>query len=138
MVLRSSTAGIPHCAAASRKAETAGESGEVDYEGPWESLDDRPCPPDNTIDGISFGAPFMLNWCNGCHGSGIPEAERQGAPLGVDFDNLDDVREHADRIWARAGDGNDTMPPTPGPSEEERRMLGEWLACGAPFQVEVD
>jgi hypothetical protein len=61
----------------------------------------------------------------------LPEGERQDAPLGVDFDTLDDVRRQAERIWARAGDHNQTMPPLGGPHELERSYLGEWLACGA-------
>ncbi len=45
-------------------------------------------------------------------------------------DQLDDI----DTIAAAGPDAvNTEMPPdTPAPTEEERRKLGEWLACGAP------
>jgi hypothetical protein len=42
------------------------------------------------------------------------------------------IRAQAARIWARSGDHNMTMPPVGGPEDEDRSMLGEWLACGAP------
>jgi hypothetical protein len=103
---------------------------------PWSTLADRPCPEDSTVDGLSFGVPFLLEWCNGCHSSALPEDERAGAPPDVSFDDIDAVHMHADRIWTRAADSNDTMPPAGGPTAEERALLGEWLACGAPLRVD--
>ncbi len=92
----------------------------------------RACPPDSFVTADNFGMPLMLGHCNGCHNSGLAEDMRQGAPLGVDFDTVEDVRTHAERIYARAADDSTSMPPAAGPSEEERRWLGDWLACGAP------
>lgn len=100
--------------------------------GNYASFDERPCPPDSPLTVVNFGAPFMLTHCTGCHHSSLGEGERAGAPLGVDFDDLADVRDQADQIWARAGDQNATMPPLGGPDQVERTRLGEWLACGAP------
>jgi uncharacterized membrane protein len=96
------------------------------------SLGERTCPDDSKLDYDSFGAPFFLTWCIGCHSSNLREGARQKAPLGIDFNSRDDIRKHKDRIWARAGDSNTSMPPAGGPSTEERARLGEWLACGAP------
>lgn len=106
-------------------------------EGPWASLAERPCPEDSSLSYESFGGPFMLNWCNGCHSADLPEGMRQNAPLGVDFNTLEDIRRQADRIWARSGDQNATMPPVGGPPAEERALLGEWLACGAPANADL-
>jgi uncharacterized membrane protein len=80
----------------------------------------------------NFGQPFLLDWCRGCHSSELTVENRQGAPLGVDFDNMDMVRSLASRITVRAGTTMPTMPPAAGPSLEERELLIEWLACGAP------
>jgi len=102
-------------------------------DGPWETLEERPCPEGNTIDGQNFGIPFLLTHCNGCHGGAVTGDERQGAPPGVSFDNLGEVQMQLDRIWERSGDDNETMPPAGGPTPDERAMLGQWLACGAPF-----
>jgi hypothetical protein len=80
----------------------------------------------------SFGEPFLLDWCRGCHSSGLSEANRQGAPLGIDFDDVDRVREHLPRIAVRATGAAPTMPASGGPSDEERALLAEWISCGAP------
>lgn len=96
------------------------------------SLEQRACPPDSVLTFENFGGPFISSYCAGCHAKDLPEGMRQDAPLDVDFDTLDATRAWAKRIWARAGDHNVTMPPIGGPEDEEREMLGEWLACGAP------
>ena len=97
-----------------------------------ETLAERPCPEDTFLTFEDFGGPFLYDWCTGCHSSEMQEGQRQGAPLAVDFDTLEDARAWADRIWLRAGDHNATMPPIGGPDADERGALGEWLACGAP------
>jgi hypothetical protein len=96
------------------------------------SLGERPCPEGFSLGWESFGQPFLLSWCTGCHSSGLADAERGGAPKGTDFDRLEDVRAWADRIWARAADHNRGMPPVGGPDDADRELLGAWLACGAP------
>lgn len=100
--------------------------------GEWASLDDRPCPEDSILTYENFGGPFMISQCTGCHHAGLPEGERQMAPLAVNFDTVEAIRAQADRVWARAADQNATMPPAGAPGADERAMLGEWLACGAP------
>lgn len=106
-------------------------------DGPWDTLDERPCPSDSIVSFENFGAPFMLDHCKGCHSATLPEDMRQMAPVDVNFDDLQDIRDQAQRIWARSADHNVTMPPVGGPSDEERRLLGEWLACGVPTDAEL-
>lgn len=103
-----------------------------------ERLDQRPCPKQSQLSYEAFGGPFIITWCNGCHASGLPDAERQGAPLGIDFDDVAAVRLHAARIWARSADHNVTMPPVGGPELEERELLGDWLACNAPTLADIE
>ncbi len=91
-----------------------------------------PVPTTAILTYESFGEPFFLGWCTGCHSSALTGDARAGAPVGVDFDSLEGIRSRADAIWSRAADGNATMPPTGGPSAGVREELGEWLACGAP------
>src|SRR5512143_1177587 len=79
----------------------------------------------------NFGEPFILNWCHGCHSSSLAAAQRQKAPMTVNFDTVDDVRNFADRIDTVATSSTPTMPPAGGPSSEERAMLREWIECGA-------
>lgn len=89
------------------------------------------CPPDSPFGWDDFGAPFFLTWCTGCHSVGRVGEERSGAPDGVNFDSLDEVRAWSSRIAVRAVDAGD-MPPQYGPDDVARARLAEWLACGAP------
>ena len=84
--------------------------------------------PDLTYE--TFGAPFMTNWCRSCHSSELAGFMRQDAPLDVNFDTLDEVRTQALAISTSVSQG--TMPPEGGPSDGDRTMLLQWLACGAP------
>lgn len=106
-------------------------------EGPWASLTERPCPEDSYLDWESFGDPFVRSWCTGCHSSLLAEERREEAPIDVNLDSIEGVREHLERVWVRAGDQNETMPPAGGPGPEERELLGEWLACGAPTRLDL-
>ena len=80
----------------------------------------------------TVGEPFMSNWCRGCHSAKLPTTMRQQAPVTVNFDTLADVRSWSERIAFRATGKPPTMPPSGGPSDEERSLLAGWLACGAP------
>ena len=80
----------------------------------------------------NYGKGHMDKHCNGCHSVLIPEAQRQGAPAGVDFNTYADVIEWHDRIIARSTRAvleEPTMPPGGGPSDEELRKVLEWLEC---------
>ncbi|HEU4535393.1 MAG TPA: hypothetical protein VFS00_14795, partial [Polyangiaceae bacterium] len=98
------------------------------------------CPPDSTLTYESFGRDFMASYCTGCHASALRGVKRHGAPSDHDLDTLEAVREtEAGHIDENAAAGpervNVAMPPADyarQPSEEERRRLGEWLACGMP------
>lgn len=87
--------------------------------------------PDTPLTYDTFGAPFLISWCRGCHSREVAEEMRQLAPLDVNFDTLADVSRHGARIGLRAGPGG-TMPPAGGPSADERALLAEWIRCGAP------
>ena len=82
------------------------------------------------LDYGNFGAPFVSNWCRGCHSASVPAGMRQRAPLAVNFDTEAQVLEYRERIAARALGTKPTMPPAGGPSDEERALLAEWIACG--------
>ena len=82
---------------------------------------------------------FFATYCVRCHSENPEDGSRHGAPTGLDWDEIDAVRLHAETIDAMAAAGpdrvNTTMPPPGSPSfptSQERRDLGEWLACGAP------
>jgi uncharacterized membrane protein len=85
----------------------------------------------------NFGMQFFANYCTRCHSTMPDNGNRSGAPRGLDWDQIDIVREYAmqiDRMAAAGPDATNTgMPPRdPRPTAAERVRLGEWLACGAP------
>ena len=78
----------------------------------------------------NFGEPFMANWCNGCHSSGLPSGMRQLAPADVNFDTLAEIRAQSVAILVTTVT-DVTMPPEGGPSDDERALLSQWMDCGA-------
>ena len=94
-----------------------------------EQVDPNVCDT-SYLDYDNFGAPFVINWCRGCHSTAVPADMRQKAPIEVNLDNLDQVRAWGPRIVSRATGSTPSMPPAGGPSEQERALLAEWLTCG--------
>jgi uncharacterized membrane protein len=97
------------------------------------------CPSaGTTLTAENFGTSFFDKYCTRCHSSqksGI--FARHGAPSDFNFDTIEGVRSHVKDIdaFAAAGPAREEaeMPPDGDkPTLEERKMLGEWLACGAP------
>ena len=95
---------------------------------------DPPTDPDvcetSYLEYGNFGAPFVFNWCRGCHSSSVPAGMRQKAPIDVNFDTEADVVASKERIRLRATGAMPGMPPAGGPTAEERALLAEWIDCG--------
>ena len=97
--------------------------------------------PDQSTPSLTYGGwaqYFFASYCTRCHSSMLETpTERNGATPHANWDDLPTIRAYATEIDAFAAGGPDginrVMPPSdPKPSDEERKMLGEWLACGAP------
>lgn len=102
------------------------------------------CPPTQTLSYENFGKPFMESYCTECHDSHKRGEERQGATSFHDFDTIYGIRavyEHIDFTTAAGPTGivNDSMPPDgePTPTLEERKKLGEWIACEMPTDAQL-
>ena len=80
----------------------------------------------------NVGDPFMRTWCTSCHHGDLPEGERAGATISVNFDTYSNVISHLDRISARSLSESPTMPPAGGVPKQELQRLREWIICGAP------
>lgn len=96
------------------------------------------CPDGGTaLTYEDFGSAFMASYCQRCHSAEVDGSARNGAPDDHNFDTQVECQALADHIDELAGSGpgatNVEMPPSqPRPTLAERRMLSEWLACGAP------
>lgn len=95
------------------------------------------CPENSSLTWDSFGKGFMEKYCTRCHASSLSGAARQGAPSDHNFESTELVRMQSEHIDGEAAAGpdsvNTSMPiGSPTPTEDERKQLGEWLACGAP------
>ncbi len=103
------------------------------------------CPdldnPPITYSGWAQG--FFASYCTRCHSSMLTTTEeRNGATPHANWDDLPTIRSYAQEIDSFAAGGpngiNHIMPPAdpsgmfPMPSDDERIMLGEFLACNAP------
>jgi uncharacterized membrane protein len=92
------------------------------------------CPDGSTLSYENFGRDFMERYCTRCHSSELSRAERMGAPLFHDFDTFEgifQVEGHVDEQAAAGPDATNRFMPPDGemPTDEERRQLGEWIAC---------
>lgn len=95
------------------------------------------CPQGSTLTYENFAKGFMTHYCTKCHSDELRGAARMGAPTFHDFNTLFGIKavyDHVDETTA-AGPAavNDGMPQSaPFPTLEERKQLGEWIACGMP------
>jgi uncharacterized membrane protein len=78
------------------------------------------CAQDSTLTYENFGKQAVEGNCMSCHDTKSPA-------LG----NVEQIRSHAAQILDVAV-YTDGMPQNGDMTIEERRLLGEWLACGAP------
>jgi len=78
------------------------------------------CAPDSTLTYATYGKDAITTNCMSCH-------DKEGPVLGTQAQ----VQTHASKILDAAV-YTDSMPEDGTMTIEERRKLGEWLACGAP------
>lgn len=114
-----------------------GGGGDSDSDSSTGTTGDPACVADSAPTWESFGRDFFVTYCNHCHSESLKGNDREHAPFDVNFDTVELVRMQTLKIGnAAAAEGDDinTFMPVgdPKPSDEERRILGEWLACGAP------
>jgi hypothetical protein len=84
----------------------------------------------------NFAKAFFSKYCLRCHSSKVTGAARMMAPADHNFDTLEEIElltKHIDQMAAAGTVTNDMMPRSdPKPTLDERKKLGEWLACGLP------
>jgi hypothetical protein len=90
------------------------------------------CPAGTTLTYQNFGAAFMLEHCAMCHASTLSGADRHGAPEGVDLDSREGVAIWRGGVLSQAAGLGAKMPPAGSVTAAEKKLLTEWLQCGAP------
>ncbi len=75
----------------------------------------------------NVGEPFMVQYCLGCHAG--YSSNRQGAPVDVTLDSLENIRLHIDQV--RIEVESQTMPPSGGVEEGQLALVLDWLDCEA-------
>ncbi|HTE52083.1 MAG TPA: hypothetical protein VK698_14620 [Kofleriaceae bacterium] len=114
------------------------DDGDHDHDAPVGDPTGTVCPDGGTsLTYEDFGQPFVEQFCLRCHSESVEGDDRQDAPADHNFDTQFECEALAEHMDQKAGSGpdatNDSMPPSaPRPSDEQRAMLSEWLACGAP------
>jgi uncharacterized membrane protein len=97
-----------------------------------ESMEEEdPCDRMPALDYANWGRGFMSKHCTACHSKLVSEDHRNEAPEEVDLDTFANVLHFSSRIEARVlhAPEDDLMPPGGGPTEDEKRLLNEWLIC---------
>jgi uncharacterized membrane protein len=94
------------------------------------------CPTTTPPTYADFAQPFMAAYCTRCHASTLPPDQRHGAPTFHDFDTefgIVAVANHIDETAAAGPAATNTSMPFDGaqPTLDERRRLGEYLACAS-------
>lgn len=84
------------------------------------------CPP-NSGDQQSAGSFIFSNTCTGCHSVNLQGADRQGAPVGTDYDTPEMILADAEDIWARTIDLS--MPPPDGLNELQIEAVRVYITC---------
>jgi uncharacterized membrane protein len=87
------------------------------------------CDRDPPLTYENFGEAFLTRNCTGCHSTLMTGDERNGAPVGCDFNTYAGVLDWADRIEARGVPDDGGMPPGGGVAEADRLKLQEWIGC---------
>ena len=95
-----------------------------------EDVTQIPVECDDRITYATVAEPYLRNYCTGCHATKLPMANRFGAPESVNLDTYADARQWAVRSYVRSVHFQ-TMPPSGGISDNERRRFKQWALCGA-------
>jgi uncharacterized membrane protein len=94
------------------------------------------CPTADAPTYADFGATFFQTYCTDCHS--VHSEDRHSAPTDVNFDTEADIKAHAIDIDLTSAAGpkatNAAMPQQSAkvhtmPTQAEREMLGQFIAC---------
>lgn len=85
----------------------------------------------------NFGQAFITQNCLGCHHSAQSGITRFGAPEGINFDTLQQIRMWEPMIRYMATGPNPQMPPAGVVWPWDREKLVQWLDAGLPGEADT-
>jgi uncharacterized membrane protein len=91
--------------------------------------------PGDPIDGdtfATFAGPLLQMYCTRCHSTTRTGADRNGAPIGYNWDDEASVRMHLPEMRNAVGVFNFMPPNDPRPTCAERQRLVRWIDASAP------
>jgi uncharacterized membrane protein len=91
--------------------------------------------PGDPIDGdtfATFAGPLLATYCTRCHSVTRSGADRNGAPIGYNWDDEASVRMHLPEMRNAVGVFNFMPPNDPRPTCAERQRLVRWIDASAP------
>ena len=103
--------------------------------GACEPFDAEQAEPGDPIDGdtfTTFASGFFATYCVRCHSTGRSGSDRNGAPLGYNWDNEASARAHLDEIRSVVGVSFFMPLDDPKPTCAERQRLVRWIDAAAP------
>lgn len=99
------------------------------------ALEEPQASPGDPIDGdtwVTFAMDFFATHCTRCHSSTRVGGDRNGAPVGFDWDIEATVRDHLDEIRNAVGVLNFMPFLPPDPTCAERQRIVRWIDAAAP------
>ena len=90
-------------------------------------VQDSACAGAYPVTWSNWAEGFFLTYCRACHSAAT--SDRQGAPEGLDFDTLRQVRDQAAAVEDAVLVG-DRMPVGGGVTEDDLILLQDFLDCG--------
>jgi len=90
------------------------------------------CPPPAEVPTFSDLESGILPICRECHSASVTGDARQGAPPGIDFDTYEQFANAGESAAYLVRYRIMPFPNGDGPTEEQRKELYDWVACGKP------
>jgi len=117
------------CAGGAKTKDVPGAAGDTRHDARISADPGGPAgPPPGSYAALE---PILTARCAGCHAESLTTpAQRQGAPLGVDFDSCEHAGAAADLGNLRVQGG--TMPPDEPAAKEEKALFQAWVDGGTP------
>lgn len=92
-----------------------------------DTADTAGCADAPEVNWVSFGEGFFTTYCRACHSA--TTQNRFGAPEGIDFDTLAEVRQYQDLVRTTVLE-DESMPVGGGVFESDLILLDSFLSCG--------